>query len=244
MPSDPTLLIRADAISLSRGGHTVLDNVSLDITAGDFISLIGPNGAGKSVLLRCLLKRDRPDSGKVHHAAGIKIGYVPEHMHIDATLPLSVQRFLTLNNKLSHDQLADLSEETGITPLLGRPMAALSGGERQRVLLARALVGNPSVLMLDEPAQNLDVSGQLDFYKLIEQIFEHRQPAILMVSHDLYLVMSSTNRVVCLYKHICCSGAPENVMRDPEFISIFGDDMVRLMAVYPHSHDHTHAADK
>lgn len=231
-------LIRAEAINLARGGQSVLDDVSLDIFAGDFITLIGPNGAGKSVLLRCLLKLDTPDSGAVHHASGLKIGYVPERVPLDPALPLSVRRFLTLNNRRT--PLDTLAEEVGITVLLDRPMVALSGGERQRVLLARALLGDPNLLMLDEPAQNLDVNGQLQFYRLIEQVFETRRPAVLMVSHDLHLVMSSTRRVVCLYKHICCSGAPESVMRDPEFISIFGDEMARLMAVYPHSHSHDH----
>ena len=245
--SKATPLIQAKNISLTRGNNIVLDDVSLDISAGDFITLIGPNGAGKSMLLRCLLKLTQPDGGAdggtVHHASGLKIGYVPEAMQLDPTLPLTTRRFLMLNHKISPEQLGELAEETHITPLLDRPLVHLSGGERQRVLLARALVGQPNVLMLDEPAQNLDVKGQLHFYKLIEQIFQKHQPAILMVSHDLHLVMSSTHRVICLYHHICCSGAPENVMQDPEFISIFGNDMARLMAVYPHSHTHSHDMD-
>lgn len=178
----------------------------------------------------------------MQHAAGLRIGYVPEKISIDASLPLQVKRFVTLNNRVSAAALDTLADETGMTDLLDRPLAALSGGELQRVLLARALVRNPNLLVLDEPAQNLDVNGQLQFYQLIEKIYETRKLAILMVSHDLHLVMSSTRKVVCLYHHICCSGAPDSVARDPEFISIFGTDMAQLMAVYPHkhTHDHTH----
>ncbi len=220
----------------------VLDNVSLEIAEHDFTTLVGPNGAGKTVLLRQLLQLEKPDHGTVQHAAGLRIGYVPEKISIDASLPLQVKRFVTLNNRVSAAALDTLADETGMTDLLDRPLAALSGGELQRVLLARALVRNPNLLVLDEPAQNLDVNGQLQFYQLIEKIYETRKLAILMVSHDLHLVMSSTRKVVCLYHHICCSGAPDSVARDPEFISIFGTDMAQLMAVYPHkhTHDHTH----
>ena len=148
-----------------------------------------------------------------------------------------------MHNKISDYDLSALCAETGASHLLARPVADLSGGELQRVLLTRALIGNPHILMLDEPAQNLDVNGQLQFYKLLEDIYADREIAILMVSHDLHLVMSSTRKVVCLYRHICCSGTPESVAKDPEFISIFGDEMARLMAVYPHSHTHDHTHD-
>ena len=245
MPSETTQtqnLISACDLTVIRQGRRVLDNVSLDIARDDFITLIGPNGAGKTVLLRHLLKLDKPDAGRVTHLSGLKVGYVPQRITIDPSLPISVRRFLTLNNSEKENDIATLAEETEITPLLDTPLSALSGGEMQRVLLTRALTSDPELLILDEPAQNLDVNGQLQFYTLIEEIYERRKLSILMVSHDLHLVMSSTRKVVCLYHHICCSGAPESVARDPEFISIFGNDMAKLMAVYPHthSHDHTH----
>ena len=236
----PSPLISARTIWLAKAQGWILENVSLDIAADDFVTLVGPNGAGKSVLLRTLLQLQQPTRGTVQHANGLRIGYVPEKIAIGSAMPLDVERFLRLNSKISAPQYTELVGETGIDHLLSRPLSALSGGELQRVLLARALACDPQLLILDEPAQNLDVNGQLHLYKLIEQLYEKRKMAVLMVSHDLHLVMSSTRKVVCLYHHICCSGAPENVARDPEFISLFGDDMARLMAVYPHSHEHDH----
>lgn len=238
--SDNSFLIKAENVSATRQGRRVLDNVSLSLEGKDFITLIGPNGAGKSILLRHLLKLETPQSGTVEHRAGLRIGYVPEKFHIDRTLPISVARFLSLNNNLKETAVHALAEETNCTALLERPLGVLSGGELQRVLLARALAGDPHVLMLDEPAQNLDVTGQLQFYKLIDDIFDNRDLSVLMVSHDLHMVMRSTRRVVCMFNHICCSGAPESVAKDPEFIAMFGQDMAQMMSVYQHDHDHDH----
>ena len=239
--SDP--LIEATDLSVTRQGRRILDNVSLRLAENDFITLIGPNGAGKSVLLRHLLKLETPASGVVSHRAGLKIGYVPERFAIDPTLPMTVERFLALNNHHKENTTLQLATETNCAHLLVRPLSALSGGEVQRVLLARALANDPHVLMLDEPAQNLDVSGQLQFYKLIEELFERRNLSVLMVSHDLHMVMRSTRKVVCIYGHICCSGQPESVAKDPEFISLFGNDMAQMMSVYQHAHNHDHHHD-
>lgn len=236
-------LIEATELCVRRHGGLVLDNVSLTLGERDFITLIGPNGAGKSVLLRHLLKLESPNSGTVKHRQGIRIGYVPERFQIDPTLPMPVRRFLTLNNNQSAEAVEALAVETNCGGLLDKPLANLSGGELQRVLLARALSGNPHVLMLDEPAQNLDVSGQLQFYQLIDALYEKRNLSVLMVSHDLHMVMSSTRQVVCLYHHICCSGAPDSVARDPEFVQMFGAEMAQMMAVYQHSHAHDHTHD-
>ena len=242
-PPSSERLVTASTLSVIRQKRAILDDVSLNITERDFITLIGPNGAGKTVFLRHLLKLDSPNSGSVTHRADLKIGYVPQRVDIDPGLPISVNRFLTLNNTLADAELEQLANVTKIQHLLDTPLSSLSGGELQRVLLTRALTNKPDLLILDEPAQNLDVNGQLQFYTLIEEIYESRNIAILMVSHDLHLVMSSTRKVVCLYHHICCSGAPESVARDPEFISIFGNDMAKLMAVYPHTHAHDHDHD-
>ena len=239
----PESLIEANQLCVHRPGGLVLDNVSLSLNERDFITLIGPNGAGKSVLLRHLLKLETADRGSVLHRPGLRIGYVPERFQIDPTMPMPVKHFLSLNNRLSAQEIAELAAETHCDILLDRPLAALSGGELQRVLLARALSSEPQVLMLDEPAQNLDVSGQLQFYKLIDTLYEKRKLSVLMVSHDLHMVMNSTRQVVCLYHHICCSGAPESVARDPEFIHLFGDAMAQMMAVYQHSHSHDHTHD-
>lgn len=236
-------LIEATELCVRRHGGLVLDNVSLTLGERDFITLIGPNGAGKSVLLRHLLKLESPNSGTVKHRQGIRIGYVPERFQIDPTLPMPVRRFLTLNNNQSAEAVEALALEANCGSLLDKPLANLSGGELQRVLLARALSGNPHVLMLDEPAQNLDVSGQLQFYQLIDALYEKRNLSVLMVSHDLHMVMSSTRQVVCLYHHICCSGSPDSVARDPEFVQMFGAEMAQMMAVYQHSHAHDHTHD-
>jgi len=235
-----TDLLSACHVSVYRDGKTILSDVSLGIGEKDFITIIGPNGAGKSMLLKCMMGFYAPSEGTIERRAGLKVGYVPQRLVADHTVPIRVRRFLTLRKKSSKLVLQKVAEETGIEEFLDQPLHVLSGGELQRVLLARALLDEPDLLVLDEPAQNLDVTGQLAFYKLIEKIYAERDVSILMVSHDLHLVMSSTREVVCLYHHICCTGEPHMVTRDPEFVSLFGDDMARLMAVYNHSHDHDH----
>ncbi len=234
------MLIEGQNITVEKETGRILDNVSLRIDEKDFLTIVGPNGAGKTMLLKCLVGVLSPDSGQVTHKPSLSIGYMPQSMEIDPVLPLSVRRFLSLNLSIKADFLSEIVNETDIAMLLDRQMHNLSGGEIQRVMLARALARDPDLLILDEPAQNLDISGQLEFYKLLERIYHNRQKAILMVSHDLHLVMASTKKVVCLYHHVCCSGAPQAITRDPEFISIFGDDLSKMMAVYPHEHDHDH----
>ena len=235
------MLIEGQNISVAKEAGRILDNVSLQIDEKDFLTIVGPNGAGKTMLLKCLLGVLSPDEGTVTHKPGLTIGYMPQSMEIDPVLPLSVKRFLTLNMTVETGFLDEIILETDIGHLVDRQMHALSGGEIQRVMLARALARDPDLLILDEPAQNLDISGQLEFYKLLERIYHDRQKAILMVSHDIHLVMASTQRVICLYHHVCCSGAPQAITQDPEFISIFGDDLSKMMAVYPHEHDHDHS---
>ncbi|WP_237687941.1 ATP-binding cassette domain-containing protein [Sneathiella sedimenti] len=239
-----TDLLSANHISVYRDGKTILEDVSLSIGKQDFITIIGPNGAGKSMLLKCMMGFYAPSRGDVARREGLKIGYVPQRLVADHTVPIRVRRFLTLRKRAAKDALMKVAAETAIEEILDQPIHVLSGGELQRVLLARALLDDPDLLVLDEPAQNLDVTGQLAFYKLIEKIYAERDVSILMVSHDLHLVMSSTREVVCLYHHICCHGEPSMVTRDPEFISLFGNDMARLMAVYNHSHDHDHNHDE
>ena len=232
-------LISLDSISLVRQKNHILRDISLTIKTGDFITVIGPNGAGKSMLLKTLMGFYKPTSGRITRTANLSIGYMPQHIHLDQTIPISVARFLRLTQKTA-TPIDQTASETNITALLDRLLSALSGGELQRVLLARALMNDPHILILDEPAQNLDIAGQLAFYRLLEDIYKTRDLAILMVSHDLHMVMARTKQVICLYHHICCSGAPQSVTKEPEFISLFGDDMARMMAVYQHEHDHTH----
>lgn len=240
-PSPPaTSLLRAENITVTRQGKTVLNNVSLAVGARDFITIIGPNGAGKSMLLKCLMEFYAPDSGTITRSPGLRIGYVPQRLIPDHTLPITVARFLALRKQATKANIRTVAEETGIADILDTPLHVLSGGELQRALLARALLDDPGLLVLDEPAQNLDISGQLAFYKLLERIYAERALSILMVSHDLHMVMASTKQVVCLYHHICCSGEPHMVTKDPEFIALFGNDMARMMAVYQHEHNHKH----
>ncbi len=237
-------LIDAQHLTVKRQGNTILNDVSLTISSHDFITIIGPNGAGKSMLLKCLMDFYLPDSGTITKQKNLKIGYVPQRLHPNHTMPIKVKRFLTLHKKTSREELNSVATETNIHPLLNADLFTLSGGELQRVLLARSLLGNPDLIILDEPAQNLDISGQLAFYKLIETIYEQRQLSILMVSHDLHMVMASAKQVICLYHHICCSGEPQSVTQDPEFISLFGNDMAKMMAIYQHSHNHHHTHDE
>lgn len=234
----PTSFLAADRLTLMRQGKVILREVSLAVEERDFITLVGPNGAGKSMLLKAMMGLEKINGGTVTRREEMRIGYVPQRLLADPTVPITVARFLRLRKNAA--ALPEVAARTSVSALLDCPLHALSGGELQRVLLARALMESPDLLVLDEPAQNLDVSGQLAFYKLLETLYRERNVAILMVSHDLHLVMASTRKVVCLYHHICCSGTPHTVARDPEFIAMFGDDMARMMAVYTHEHLHTH----
>jgi zinc transport system ATP-binding protein len=235
-----TSLIAAESVNVVRQGQSILSDVSLVVGEKDFITIIGPNGAGKSMLLKCLMGFYEPDNGNIIRKKGLKIGYVPQRLFPDHTMPITVKRFLMLRKKVDVISVKKVAEETGIEVILDKQLYVLSGGELQRTLLARALLDNPELLVLDEPAQNLDISGQLAFYKLLERIFAERNLTILMVSHDLHMVMASTKKVICLFNHICCSGEPHVVTQDPEFISLFGNDMARMMSVYQHSHNHKH----
>ncbi len=202
-------LVEAQQLTLYRDQQAVLENVSLTVGERDFITIIGPNGAGKSTLLKCLLGIYQPDKGVVTRKKNLQIGYVPQSVTADYSMPITAQRFLSLNKKCTPDFMRDISAKTNIENVIEKPLHALSSGQLQRVLLARALLDEPELLVLDEPAQNLDITGQLDFYQLLEQIYKERLLSILIVSHDLHLVMSRTKQVVCLFHHICCSGEPQ-----------------------------------
>lgn len=238
--------VSAKDVSVIRDGRHILKDVSIEVMENDFITIIGPNGAGKSMLLKCLMGFYTPDEGSVSIAKDLRIGYVPQRLIADATLPISVKRFLTLRKKVSKSEFDRVVEETSIGVSLDQPLSVLSGGELQRVLLARALLAEPQLLVLDEPAQNLDITGQLAFYKLLDKVYRERNLSVLMVSHDLHLVMASTRNVLCLSSEVCCYGAPQSVARNPAFITLFGEDMATLMASYDHHahghHPHSHEA--
>lgn len=233
------ILIDAKNVTLTQQAKHILKDVSVTIKAQDFITIIGPNGAGKSTLLKCLMGFHQAE-GSIVRKKGLKMGYVPQRLTPDQVMPITAHRFLALRKKADVANLQQVVEEIGIENILDKPLSVLSGGELQRVLLARSLLGNPELLVLDEPAQNLDISGQLSFYKLLARIYSKRHLSILMVSHDLHMVMASTKQVVCLSHHVCCSGEPHIVTQDPEFISLFGHDMAAMMAVYQHGYPHQH----
>jgi len=213
----------------------VLKNISLDVRRGEIITLIGPNGAGKSTLVRIVLGLLLPQSGSIFQQSKLKIGYMPQKLNIDPVLPLTVARFLNLSGK-KPAIIEQVLEEVGAVTLLKRPLQNISGGEMQRVLLARALLRTPDLLVLDEPIQGVDVAGQYELYELIAKIRFQRGCGILMVSHDLHLVMAATDYVVCLNQHICCSGHPETVSQHPAYLELFGPRAARDLAIYTHHH--------
>ncbi|MCB1661326.1 MAG: zinc ABC transporter ATP-binding protein ZnuC [Pseudomonadales bacterium] len=236
----PNSLISLDEVSIKIGGDLIIDKVSLAITAGEIITLIGPNGAGKSTLIRAILGLIKITSGRISKAPDLRIGYMPQRLQMDRTIPLNVQGFLNVwRSAHSIDTLTAL-QQVSAQHLIARPMQSISGGELQRVLLARALLRNPQLLVLDEPVQGVDLQGQTELYQLIKKIRTQYRCAVLMVSHDLHLVMSSTDQVICMNHHICCSGHPERVSNDPAYRELFGIEAVKSIALYAHHHDHSH----
>ena len=233
-------LITLDNITLSHNGKNVLDDVSFKLHQGEFVTLIGPNGAGKSSLIKILLGVIKQDSGYVTYTGDIRLGYTPQTFTANPYIPISVKDFLTLNQKLDSAIMQQTFDLTGINELLHLPLKNLSGGELQKVLLSRALLNKPNVLILDEPAQNLDVDGQMQLYKLIQDIHQEQNCAVLMVSHDLHRVMKESTQVLCLYHHICCEGLPESILKDEKFNDLFADQIHELMATYEHHHNHHH----
>jgi len=234
---------RAENLSLHFGGLKAVDSVSFAVEKGEILSIIGPNGAGKSSLVRVLLGLLRPDRGEIRRRAGLRIGYLPQKFAIDPVMPLGVERLMTLTCRASRTEIGAALAETGVAHLAGAQAQTLSGGELQRVLLARALLSNPELLVLDEPVQGVDFGGQAELYRLIGDIRARRGCAVLMVSHDLHLVMAQTDRVLCLNQHLCCAGTPAMVAKDPEYLRLFGPRAAEAFALYahgPHGHDHVH----
>lgn len=234
------VLVRGTGIGVRHGRRTVLQNVDIQVSRGEIVTLIGPNGSGKTTLVRTLLELEPPENGAVHRTDGITVGYTPQQLTVDRTLPLDVRRFLEMSGVTDPEALANILADVGARDVLRQEIRMLSGGEMKRVLLARALLRKPDLLVLDEPTANVDVHGQVEFYELIRRIRDERQCGILLVSHDLHLVMSATDRVICLNGHVCCSGLPGDVSTDPAYLELFGE-AASAVAVYAHDHDHHHA---
>lgn len=233
-------LIELSNISVVFEQKTALNNINLRIFSDSIITIVGPNGGGKSTLLKVLLKLLEPTAGEVKYHKNLRIGYVPQKIHLDQSLPITVAKFLSLKKGISRDDIKQALELLSITHLMHNSMQKLSGGEMQRVLLARAILTKPNLLVLDEPTQGVDINGQAELYQLIHQTREQLNCAIVMVSHDLHLVMADTNEVLCINQHICCAGSPEIVSNNPKFIHFFGDQFAKNIAVYTHRHNHKH----
>ena len=233
-------LISAEGISVLRGDAKLLDDVSLAITPGEIVTLLGPNGSGKSTLLKALIGALPVAQGRISRTAGLRLGYVPQKLNIDQTLPLTVRRFLSLPKRVDDQTALAALRRTGIEDFAARQVSALSGGQLQRVLLARALLSDPQILILDEPTQGLDQPGEAAFYRLIEDLRRETGAAVLMVSHDLHVVMAASDRVICLNGHICCQGTPRSVSSAPEYRALFGLGTQGALALYRHEHDHSH----
>ncbi|MEZ5843022.1 MAG: ATP-binding cassette domain-containing protein [Hyphomicrobiaceae bacterium] len=234
------LLLAGHGLSVVRDGRRILDGIDIALHADEVVTLIGPNGAGKSTLVRVLLGLVSPDEGYVEKSPGLVVGYVPQRLALERTIPLTVARFLTLGVRRSADRVAAALDEVGAGHLAARQIHALSGGELQRVALARALLREPQLIVLDEPATGVDYVGEVALYALIERLRGARGLAVLMVSHDLHVVMAKSDRVLCINGHICCSGKPSAVAHDPAYRALFGEEGARAVAIYSHHHDHRH----
>ena len=239
--SEPLVDVRAATVR--RDGRAILDHIDLQIRAREIVTLIGPNGAGKSTLVKAILGLERPDSGEINRRANLKIGYQPQRFSLNPALPMPVRRLLTLTKPHARSRLIEALAQVGVAHLIDASVHVLSGGELQRVMLARALLREPDLLVLDEPAQNVDVAGTVEIYQIIAALPAKLGCGMLVVSHDLTVVMKATDRVYCLNTHICCSGKPEDVSRSRAYLDMFGPAGADTLAIYPHTHDHTHAPD-
>ncbi|MFI4954652.1 MAG: zinc ABC transporter ATP-binding protein ZnuC [Gammaproteobacteria bacterium] len=233
-------LVKLNNVGVQRAGRWLLHDIHLSVQEREIVTIIGPNGAGKTTLLKILLGLWQPTTGEVMRKPNLRIGYMPQKLHVESTLPLTLERFLNLGRVQSdREALVSTMRRVGLTLDLQHSFHDLSGGELQRILLARALLRNPELLVLDEPAQGVDITGQIELYELLDTIRKEFNCGIVLVSHDLHLVMAATDVVVCLNQHICCSGHPDTVSQHPEFVRLFGS-AAQSLALYHHHHDHHH----
>lgn len=239
-PETPEALVSLKNINVTLENKTILQAITLNIYPNTITTIVGPNGGGKSTLLKVLLKLIPATSGQIYHKKGVKIGYVPQKLHLDQSIPMTVRKFLSLKPDVTPELINEALNLFSITHLANNRMQKLSGGELQRVLLARAILGRPDLLVLDEPMQGVDITGQTELYQLLNKTREWLNCAILMVSHDLNIVMANTDEVLCVNRHICCAGTPESISTEPSFIHFFGDQFAKNVAFYAHNHNHHH----
>lgn len=233
-------LVSLKDISLTLEKKQILENINFEIASDQLVTLIGPNGAGKTSLLRILTGLQKPSSGRLHWHKKTRVGYMPQKLSLNEMIPICVEDFLKLWHKDKTIKLEEVLKQVGATHLLKSSIHTLSGGEKQRILLARALLQKPQLLILDEPVQGVDVLGQEVLYQLILSLKKSYRCAVFIVSHDMNFVHESSDQVICLNKHICCSGHPEHVRKDPKYKSLFGHVIAKGLAPYTHNHDHCH----
>ncbi|TCR83848.1 zinc ABC transporter ATP-binding protein ZnuC [Rhizobium sp. BK376] len=236
-------LVSLNGVGVRRGGRWLVRGVDFSVSRGEIVTLIGPNGSGKSTSAKTAIGVLKPDEGRVERKAGLRVGYVPQKLAVDWTLPLTVRRLMTLTGPLAERELVAALESVGISHLAKAEVQHLSGGEFQRALLARAIARKPDLLVLDEPVQGVDFNGEIALYDLIKSIRNSIGCGILLISHDLHVVMAATDTVVCLNGHVCCRGTPQTVSQSPEYVRLFGTRAAQSLAVYSHHHDHTHLPD-
>jgi len=236
-------LVKLQNAGICRNGRWLVRGLDLSIAPAEIVTLVGPNGSGKSTTAKIVLNVLKPNEGSREVHPNLRIGYVPQKIEIDWTLPLSVERFMSITANLTEVEIDENLDCTSVAHLKHDQIRNLSGGELQRVLLARAIARKPNLLVLDEPAQGVDFSGEISMYELIKEIRDELQCSILLISHDLHIVMAATDRVICLNGHICCQGTPGVVAETNEYKHLFGERAVGTLAVYTHAHDHQHLPD-
>jgi len=236
-------LVSLAGVGVRRQGRWLVRGVEFSISPGEIVTLIGPNGSGKSTTAKTAIGVLKADEGRVERKAGLKVGYVPQKLAVDWTMPLTVDRLMTLTSPLKGAEIDSALEATGIRHLARAEVQHLSGGEFQRALLARAIARKPDLLVLDEPVQGVDFSGEIALYDLIKTIRNTTGCGILLISHDLHVVMAETDTVICLNGHVCCRGTPETVSQSPEYQRLFGARAGQTLAFYNHHHDNTHLPD-
>lgn len=236
------LLVKLENAGVFRSSKWLVRGISLEINQGEIVTLIGPNGSGKTTTAKMILNILNTDEGLVTGKAS-KMAYVPQKINIDWTMPLRVIDFMKITNSLNNTQITESLSMTGVDKLLYNQIHSLSGGEFQRVLIARAIAKKPDLLVLDEPVQGVDFNGEIALYNLIKEISVNLNCGILLISHDMHFVMSTTDHVICLNGHICCSGSPSNVVKNPEYIKLFGQHNSETLSYYQHHHDHSHNHD-
>ena len=236
------LLVKLENAGVQRISKWLVKGISFEISQGQIVTLIGPNGSGKTTTAKMILNIMNPDDGQITRNTD-KMSYVPQKINIDWTMPLRVIDFMKITNNLNNNQVIESLTTTGVDKLLYNQIHNLSGGEFQRVLIARAIAKKPDLLVLDEPVQGVDYNGEIALYNLIKKISVNLNCGILLISHDMHFVMSTTDHVICLNGHICCSGTPSSVVKNPEYIKLFGEHNSETLSYYQHHHDHSHDND-